>query len=307
MDIGRGTWDDDLLGLWNVPRRALPDIVDCAGMFGRTLPEHFGRAIPIAGLAGDQQAASIGQACLSAGDTKATYGTGAFILTNTGDELRTSRNRLLSTIAWQLGNLRSYALEGSVFTAGSLIKWLRDELGLIETAPDSEALARSVPDSGGVRIVPAHSGLGAPHWQPHARGAISGLSFATGRAHLVRAALEAMAHQTHDLMQAFAADGAPWRLLRVDGGMASNDWLAQDLADMLDLAVERPAFVETTALGAAMLAAVGCGLYRGLDEAAAMRGAVHRFTPAMAAETRRDRLDGWHGAIESVLASVRPL
>jgi glycerol kinase len=303
MDIGRGIWDDDLLGLWGVPRRALPDIVDCAGISGKTLKEHFGHAIPITGLAGDQQAASIGQACLSDGDTKATYGTGAFILTNTGTELRASRNRLLSTIAWQLGGLRSYALEGSVFVAGSLIKWLRDELGLIGTAPDSETLARSVPDSGGVQIVPAHSGLGAPHWQPHARGAITGLSFATGRAHLVRAALEAMAHQTRDLMDAFAADGAPWRLLRIDGGMASNDWLAQDLADMLDLTVERPAFVETTALGAAMLAAVGCGLYRGLGEAAAMRGAVNRFEPNMADETRRDRLDGWRRAIASVLAA----
>jgi glycerol kinase len=303
MDIGRGIWDEWLLDLWGVPRRALPEIVNCADRLGDALPEHLGRKIPVAGLAGDQQAAAIGQACLWAGDTKATYGTGAFILTNTGVELRTSRHRLLSTLAWQLGGIRSYALEGSVFVAGSLIKWLRDELGLIAAAPESETLARSVPDSGGVQIVPAHSGLGAPHWQPHARAAISGLSFATGRAHLVRAALEAMAHQTHDLMQAFAADGAPWSLLRIDGGMASNDWLAQDLADMLDLAVERPDFVETTALGAAMLASVGCGLYRGLHEAAAMRGAVRRFEPGMAAETRRARLEGWQQAVAAVLAA----
>ncbi|HEY1604252.1 MAG TPA: glycerol kinase [Allosphingosinicella sp.] len=303
MDIGRGVWDDDLLALWGVKRGALPEIVDCAGHFGETLPEHFGRPIAVAGLAGDQQAAAIGQACLAAGDTKATYGTGAFILTNSGEERRTSRNRLLSTIAWQLGNVRSYALEGSVFVAGSLIKWLRDKLGLIETAPESEALARSIPDSGGVQIVPAHSGLGAPHWRPHARAAISGLSFATGRAHIVRAALEAMAHQTHDLMQAFAADGVPWRLLRIDGGMTSNDWLAQDLADMLDLEVERPDFVETTALGAAMLAAIGCGLHRGLEDAAAMRGSVHRFAPAMTESTRRTRLDGWRRAMAAVLAS----
>ncbi|HEX5183160.1 MAG TPA: glycerol kinase [Allosphingosinicella sp.] len=303
MDIGRGVWDDDLLDLWGVKRGTLPEIVDCAGRFGETLPEHFGRPIAVAGLAGDQQAASIGQACLSPGDTKATYGTGAFVLTNSGEELRTSRNRLLSTIAWQLGSVRSYALEGSVFVAGSLIKWLRDSLGLIHAAAESETLARSIPDSGGVQIVPAHSGLGAPYWRPHARAAISGLSFATGRAHLVRAALEAMAHQTHDLMQAFAADGAPWRLLRIDGGMASNDWLAQDLADMLVLDVERPDFVETTALGAAMLAATGCGLYRGLGEAAAMRGAVRRFAPAMADAARRDRLDGWRRAVDALLAS----
>ncbi|HEX4739248.1 MAG TPA: glycerol kinase GlpK [Allosphingosinicella sp.] len=303
MDIGRGSWDDDLLGLWGVSKKALPEIVDCAGAFGTTLPEHFGRPIPVAGLAGDQQAASIGQACLSPGDTKATYGTGAFILTNTGDTPRSSHHRLLSTIAWQLSGSRSYALEGSVFVAGSLIKWLRDELGLIAAAPESETLARSVPDSGGVQIVPAHSGLGAPYWRPHARGAISGLNFATGRAHLVRAALEATAHQTHDLMEAFAADGAPWTLLKIDGGMASNGWLAQDLADVLELTVERPDFVETTALGAAMLAAVGCGLCRDLDQAAAMRGGVRRFEPAMAADIRRGRLDGWRRAVEAVLAS----
>jgi glycerol kinase len=303
MDIGPGVWDDDLLDLWGVPRAALPEIVDCAGTFGETLPEHFGRPIPVAGLAGDQQAASIGQACLSAGDTKATYGTGAFVLTNTGDTMRASRHRLLSTVACQLGGSRSYALEGSVFVAGSLIKWLRDELGLIAAAPDSEALARSVPDSGGVQVVPAQSGLGAPYWRPHARAAISGLSFATGRAHIVRAALEAMAHQTHDLMQAFAADGAPWRLLRIDGGMASNDWLAQDLADVLGLPVERPDFVETTALGAAMLAGVGCGLFGGLDAAAAMRGGVRRFGPRMGDEERDARLRGWRRAIAAVLAS----
>ena len=303
MDIGPGVWDDGLLEMWGVPRGALPEIVDCAGSFGKTLKEHFGHAIPVAGLAGDQQAAAIGQACLSAGDTKATYGTGAFILTNTGDELRRSSHRLLSTIAWQLGHVRSYALEGSVFVAGSLIKWLRDQLGLVADASESEALARSVPDSGGVQIVPAHSGLGAPHWQPNARGAIFGLSFAAGRAHLVRAALEAVTHQSHDLMQAFAADGAPWGLLRIDGGMTSNDWLAQDLADVLDLTVERPDFVETTALGAAMLAGVGCGLFSGLDEASAMRGAVRRLEPRMAAEVRDARLSGWRRAVEAVLAS----
>jgi glycerol kinase len=302
MDIGAGRWDEDLLGLWGVPRAALPEIVDCAGSFGETLAEHFGRPLPVAGLAGDQQAAAIGQACLSPGDTKATYGTGAFVLTNTGGEMRSSRHRLLSTIAWQLGGDRSYALEGSVFVAGSLIKWLRDDVGLIATAGESETLARSVPDSGGVQIVPAHSGLGAPHWRPHARGAVSGLNFSTGRAHIVRAALEAMAHQTHDLMTAFAADGAPWNLLRIDGGMASNDWLAADLANLLDLTVERPAFVETTALGAAMLAGIGCGLFAGLEEAAAMRGPVRRFEPMMEAGERETRLRGWSRAVAAVLA-----
>ncbi len=301
MDIGTGRWDDGLLDLWGVPAAILPEIVDCAGRIGATVPEHFGISIPIAGMAGDQQAASIGQACLAPGNTKATYGTGAFILTHTGAELRRSRHRLLSTIAWQLGGERRYALEGSVFVAGSLVKWLRDDLGLLESAAETEALARSVPDSGGVQIVPGHSGLGAPYWRPDARGAITGLSFATGRAQLARAALEAMAHQTHDLMTAFAADGAPWEVLKVDGGMASNGWLAQDLADVLGLTVERPRFVETTALGAAMLAGVGCGMFGSLEDAAAMRGSVERFEPAMAPEVREARLAGWKTAVEGVL------
>ncbi|HYD37096.1 MAG TPA: FGGY family carbohydrate kinase, partial [Allosphingosinicella sp.] len=208
MDIGAGRWDEGLLDLWGVPAAALPEIVDCAGPLGETLAEHFGAPIPLSGMAGDQQAASIGQACLAAGDSKATYGTGAFVLANTGAELRRSRHRLLSTIASQIGGERAYALEGSVFVAGSLIKWLRDDLKLFASAAATEALARSVPDSGGVRIVPAHSGLGAPYWRPEARGTISGLSFATGPAHIARAALEAMAHQTQDLMACFAADGA---------------------------------------------------------------------------------------------------
>jgi glycerol kinase len=303
VDIGAGRWDEELLGLWGVPAAILPEIVDCAGPLGKTLAGHFGAPIPICGLAGDQQAASIGQACLAPGNSKATYGTGAFILTNTGRAFRRSRHRLLSTIAWQLAGERAYALEGSVFVAGSLIKWLRDDLGLLGSAAETEALARSVPDSGGVQIVPAHSGLGAPYWRPEARGAISGLSFATGRAHIARAALEAMAHQTHDLMAAFAADGAQWEGLKIDGGMASNGWLAQDLADVLGLTVERPHFVETTALGAAMLAGVGCGMFGSLEEAAAMRGAVEKFEPAMAPAVREARLAGWKQAVEGVLRS----
>ncbi len=301
MDIESGRWDEGLLDLWGVPAGILPEIVDCAGRLGETLPEHFGRPIPIAGMAGDQQAASIGQACLEPGDSKATYGTGAFILTHSGAERRRSRHRLISTIAWQLGGERRYALEGSVFAAGSLVKWLRDDLGLIGSAEETETLARSVPDSGGVQIVPGHSGLGAPYWRPDARGAITGLSFATGRAQIARAALEAMSHQTRDLMTAFAADDSSWEVLKVDGGMASNSWLAQDLADMLGLTVERPGFVETTALGAAMLAGVGCGMFGSLEEAAAMRGTVERFEPAMADEVREERLAGWKKAVEGVL------
>ncbi|HEX9931787.1 MAG TPA: glycerol kinase GlpK [Allosphingosinicella sp.] len=302
MDIRTGLWDAALLDLFGVPPAALPEIVDCAGVIGETLPELFGAPIAIAGMAGDQQAAAIGQACLEEGETKATYGTGAFVLTNCGDRLLASRHRLLSTIAWQIGGRRVYALEGSVFAAGSLVKWLRDGLGLIGSSRDTEALARSVPDNGGVYLVPAHSGLGAPHWAPHARGALTGLSFASGRGHVVRAALEAMAHQTHDLMRAFATDGVRWERLRIDGGMASNGWMAQDLADMLDLTVERPAFVETTALGAAMLAGLGCGMFGTLGEAAAaMRGPAERFMPDMSEEERQGRVAGWHRAVQAVL------
>ena len=301
MDLRTGLWDSALLDLFDVPSRALPEIVDCAGRFGETSPEWFGAPIPISGLAGDQQAAAIGQACLSEGETKATYGTGAFVLTHTGRNAPVSRHRLLSTVAWRLGGEMAFALEGSIFVAGSLIKWLRDALGLIVSARETEQMARSIPDSGGAYIVPALAGLGAPHWVPEARAAISGLSFATGRAEIVRAALEAMAHQTHDLMTAFAADGAPWQRLRIDGGMSANDWLAQDLADMLGLEVERPAFVETTALGAAMLAGLGCGLFGSLDDAAAMRGGVARFSPDMIDEIRQARLAGWRRAVATVL------
>ena len=301
MDIDSGRWDDGLIDLFGVPRAALPEIVDCAGRFGETIL--FGAPIPLCGMAGDQQAAAIGQACTNPGDTKATYGTGAFVLTHTGADRPVSRHRLLSTIAWQLGGARAYALEGSVFVAGSLIQWLRDDLGLLSSAAESETLARSVPDNGGVHLVPALAGLGAPHWRPSARAAISGLNFSTGRAHIVRAALEAMAHQTGDLMAAFASDGAAWECLKVDGGMVANDWLAQDLADMLNLMVERPHFVETTALGAAMLAGVGCGRFVSLAEAAAMRGQVERFEPRMGEEERERRLSGWKAAMGRVLGA----
>jgi len=285
LPLAAASWDEDLCALFGVPCAALPEVVDSAGRFGST--GLFGAPIPICGLAGDQQAATIGQGCLAPGDTKATYGTGAFVLSNQGPTVPLSRNRLLGTVLHQLGGERHYALEGSVFVAGSFVKWLRDTLGFVETAAETEALARSVEDTGGVVVVPALSGLGAPHWRPEARGLITGLSFATGKAHIVRAALGAMAHQTHDLAAAFAADGAAWSVLKIDGGMAANDWMAQDVADITGLRVVRPDFVETTALGAAMLAAVGAGLHRSLaDAAAAMIGPARHFRPAMGHETR---------------------
>lgn len=302
MAIGSGHWDDGLIELFTAPRQALPEIVDCAGNYGST--ELFGAPIPICGMAGDQQAATIGQACLTPGDTKATFGTGAFVLTQYGAHQPTSKNRLLATVAWQLGGRRAYALEGSVFVAGSLIQWLRDSLKLIATAGETAGLAQSVPDNAGVYLVPALSGLGAPWWEAEARASISGLSFSTGRAHIVRAALEAMAHQASDLKTAFAADGADWTTLRIDGGMVANDWIAQDLADMLGVAVERPVFAETTALGAAMLAGVGIGLFKNLTAASAMRGKLDAFHPSLSADARQARLDGWAAAVRSVIATA---
>jgi glycerol kinase len=300
MDIGGG-WDDALLELYGVPGDVLPEICDSAGRFGETRPDLFGAPIPICGIAGDQQAAAIGQACFDVGETKATYGTGAFILTQAGRDIPRSHNRLLSTIAWQMGGTRHYALEGSLFVAGRMLQWLRDELRMVEAAPDSEAIARSVPDSGGVQIVPAFVGLGAPHWDPDARAAILGLTLGSGRAHIVRAALEAVANQTAELQRAFAADGICWSSLRIDGGMSANGFLAQDLADLLGLEVQRPANFETSALGAAMLAAVGAGLFASLDEAAAaVRGPVARFSPGSDENARKARMEGWDRAVAAV-------
>ncbi|MEL6530787.1 MAG: glycerol kinase GlpK [Pseudomonadota bacterium] len=298
LELDGPQFDSGLCDLLGVPQAALPQVVDMSGALGETAAHWFGRSIPITGLVGDQQAATIGQACLAPGETKATYGTGAFVLTNQGSEIPKSNNRLLGTILSQTAGERTYAIEGSVFVAGSLVQWLRDSLGIVDVASQTEELARSIPDCGGVTIVPALSGLGAPHWRADARGVITGLSFASGKAELARAALEAMAHQTYDLAQAFAADGTAWGTLRIDGGMAANDWMAQDLADILGLPVERPGFIETTALGAAMLAAAGAGLYPDLTSAAqAMRGKLARFEPSMDVEVKNARLERWRKAL----------
>ncbi|MEO1490012.1 MAG: glycerol kinase GlpK [Pseudomonadota bacterium] len=301
MALDGAQFDPELCALFGVPMETLPRVVDMAGALAETEVSLFGREIPITGLAGDQQAATIGQACLEPGETKATYGTGAFVLTNQGSAIPTSTNRLLGTVLAQIAGKRTYAIEGSVFVAGSLVQWLRDSLGIVDVAGQTEELARSIPTSGGVTIVPALTGLGAPHWNADARGVISGLSFASGKAELARAALEAMAHQTYDLAQAFAADGTDWETLRIDGGMSANDWMAQDLANMLGLPVERPEFVETTALGAAMLAASGAGLYPDLEAAAqAMRGRLKRFEPEMESSVREERLARWRKALSAV-------
>ena len=301
MPLDGGDWDDELLTLFNIPRSSLPKIVDCAGELATTSPEIFGKSIAICGSAGDQQAATIGQACLEPGQTKATFGTGAFILTNSGVKPPQSAHRLLSTVLYQINGQRTYALEGSVFVAGSLMQWLRDDIGLLKSSDESEYLARSLSDNGGVYIVPALAGLGAPHWKANATASISGLNFSSNKAHIARAALEAMAYQCHDLKSAYHADGADWHSLRVDGGMVANMWLVQDLADILDITVEKPAFTETTALGAAMLAAVGCGIYASLNEAAIMVSGFTKYKSNIDHDTRLKRLAGWQKALDNVL------
>lgn len=295
-------FDDGLCDLLGVPLSSLPTIVDSAGKLGSAKAEWFGREIPITGISGDQQAAAIGQGCLLPGQTKSTYGTGAFVLSTTGNNIPLSNNGLLGTVLLQLAGHRTYALEGSIFVAGSLVQWLRDSLGLIDDSSDTEALAKSVKDNGGVTIVPALSGLGAPHWRPDAQGIINGISFSTGKAEIARAALEAMSYQTNDLAKAYASDGFQWTSLRIDGGMSANNWMAQDLADILGITVERPNSVETTALGAAMLAATGAGIYPSLTKAVNIMGnELKTFTPSMDSQVRNDRIASWERALSQVL------
>ncbi|HEY9567329.1 MAG TPA: glycerol kinase GlpK, partial [Thalassobaculum sp.] len=263
-----GEWDDRLLEIFSVPRSLLPEIRDCTADFGETDAAVLGRRLPVLGIAGDQQAAAVGQACFRPGDIKSTYGTGCFVILNTGDAPVRSSNRLLTTLCYRIGGKPTYALEGAIFVSGAVVQWLRDGLGIIQAASETEALARSVKDSGGVYLVPAFTGMGAPYWDAEARGAMFGLTRDTGRAHLARAALEAVAYQTRDLFRAMAEDGVKPGILRVDGGMAANDWLMQFLADVLTIPVERPRVTETTALGAAALAALQAGIHGSLDDVA---------------------------------------
>lgn len=302
FNIHHQAWDDALLRLFEVPRACLPEVRDSVSTFGATDPALFGRAIPILGIAGDQQAASIGQACFAPGAIKSTYGTGCFVLVNTGEVAVASNNRLLTTVAYRLDGKTTYALEGSIFTAGAAVQWLRDQLGIIDSAAETEALARSIADTGGVYLVPAFTGLGAPHWDSDARGTLVGLTRATGRAELARAALEAVCYQTADLLRAMADDGLTPTALRVDGGMVANNWLLQYLADILDLPVDRPAIMETTALGAAILAGLGAGLYDSVDDVAHHWQRDTRFEPAMDAATREARLEGWQDALTRTLS-----
>ncbi len=300
FDIHRLEWDQDILARLGIPRQMLPEARPSAGDFGLTAEEFLGGRVRLAGVAGDQQAALFGQGCFAPGLAKNTYGTGCFLLLNTGEQAVPSKSGLITTIAWGLSDRVTYALEGSVFIAGAAIQWLRDGLGVIASSGETEALARSVRDTGGVYFVPAFVGLGAPYWDMHARGAVFGLTRGTTRAHLTRAALEAVAYQTRDLLEAMTADsGVAPSSLRVDGGAARNDFLLQFQADLLGVVVERPAVTETTAFGAACLAGLGVGLYRDLDHLAGLRRVERRFAPA-ASPAEVDRLHrGWRAAVQA--------
>ncbi len=302
FDIHRQSWDEELMRLLRVPGALLPQVRDSSEVYGMTDPALFGRELPIAGIAGDQQAALFGQACFAPGMAKATYGTGCFLLLNTGPIAVSSQNRLLTTVAYRIGGRITYAMEGSTFIAGAAVKWLRDGLKVIGSAHETASAAAAVPDDHGVYLVPAFVGLGAPHWDPTARGLICGLTLDATGAHLARAVLESVAFQTLDLAQAMARDGAARAAsIRIDGGMAANDWFCQFLADMLEASVERPADVETTALGAAFLAGLATGVWEDQDALAATwrRGAV--FTPRMAVERRALLAAGWRHALRRAL------
>ena len=295
-DIFRRRWDEELLSALDVPRSMLPEVRPSSGLFGETTL--LGGSIPVAGVAGDQQAALFGQACFSPGMAKNTFGTGAFLLMNVGYR-RVASERLVTTIAWGIDDDITYALEGSIFIAGAAVQWLRDEMGLIETSEESESLAASVPDSNGVYLVPAFVGLGAPHWDPHARGALLGLTRGANRAHVVRAALESLAYQSRDVIDAVEADsGVQLDELRVDGGAAANDLLLQMQADILGRDVVRPAVTETTALGAAYLAGLATGFWKGRQEVTANWREDRRFSPRMAADRREELYAGWQRAVE---------
>ena len=309
-NIHEARWDSWLLDLFDIPVALLPEVRDCAGPFGVTDPGLFGAAMPITGVAGDQHAATVGQACFTPGMIKSTYGTGAFLVLNTGERAVMSEAGLLTTIAYRLNGRTTYALEGSVFSAGSAVQWLRDALGVIGSAPETEDHAADLDHSHGVYLVPAFTGLGAPHWDPEARGLITGIGRDTGPRELARAALESVAYQTRDLTRSMfegLGDIAPPhadRVLRADGGMIANRWLMQFLADMVDMPVDVPVVAETTAMGAGFLARLGTGMLDGLDDIAALWRVAHRYRPAMDGDTREALYAGWQQALNRTLWSA---
>jgi glycerol kinase len=309
FDISKGNWDDDLLKLLRIPRSLLPEVRDSSADYGATMPDLFGGPIAIRGVAGDQQAATVGQACFKPGMVKSTYGTGCFMLLNTGEAPVRSRNRLLTTIAYQLRGRRTYALEGSIFVAGAAVQWLRDGLGVIAEAAETGPLAQTADSSQDVYLVPAFVGLGAPYWNPDVRGALFGLTRNTGPKELARAALESVCFQTADLLGAMRSDWPQLEdgsaILRVDGGMAASDWTLQRLADILAAPVDRPTVKETTALGAAYLAGLAAGIYPEPEQFADHWRLERRFEPLLDQATRDRKLKGWRSAVQGLLASGR--
>ncbi len=295
-------WDDELLGILGVPRAMLPEVAPSSYLYGHTDPALFGEAIPVAGIAGDQQAATFGQACFEPGSAKNTYGTGCFMLLNTGEKPVVSRNNLLTTIGWGLDGKITYCLEGSVFIAGAVVQWLRDGLKIIQTSADVERLTASVPDSGGLYVVPAFVGLGAPHWDPFARGAVLGITRGTSAGHLARAAVESMAYQSSDLLHAMEKDAnIRLQVLKVDGGASINNELMQFQADLLNTTVRRPVVSETTALGAAYLAGLAVGYWQDLSDVAKNWALDREFKPQMDDVERQRRFRGWNRAVERAL------
>ena len=304
FNIETQQWDKELLDLFDVPEQLLPEVCDCSAEFGYTAKDLLGASIPITGIAGDQQAALIGQACFQPGMTKSTYGTGCFLIMNTEDHIIYSKNRLLSTVAYRLQGKPTYAIEGSIFVAGAAVQWLRDAVHLIKDAAQTENLAIAANAKSKVHLVPAFTGLGAPYWDPHARGAILGLTRDTGVAEIVRATLEAICYRSKDLMLAIAADGADdSATLRVDGGLAVNNWLIQFLADILNLPIERPVVNETTALGAVYLAGLQVGIFKSLEHINQLWQCERRFEPTMATVERQQRYVDWQAAVARVLTS----
>lgn len=302
FNIHEQRWDEELLTKFGVPASLLPEVLDSAADFGTVQSDWLEQSLPIRGNAGDQHAAVVGQSCFSPGMIKSTYGTGCFALINTGEKAVRSKNRLLTTMAYRIDGQPTYALEGSIFVAGAAVQWLRDGLGVLASAGETESLAASLESNKGVYLVPAFTGLGAPHWDPDARGALFGLTRDTGPAELARAALESVCYQTHDLIVAMAADaGHAPETLRVDGGMVVNDWLLQKLADVAGVAVERPTVIETTALGAAYLAGLGHGIWPSLEAVRTQWQLDRRFQPDIAATEREAALSGWADAVRRVI------
>ena len=307
FNIHQQNWDETLLTLFNIPVSLLPQVKDSAADFGTTDTAVLGQSIAVGALVGDQQAALVGQACLAPGMLKSTYGTGCFAILNTGSEALASHHRLLTTIAYRLEGVATYALEGSIFVAGASVQWLRDELGLVDSANETATLAAGLDSNEGVYLVPAFTGLGAPYWNPHARGTLLGMTRATTPAHIARATLEAACYQSAELLEAMAEDsGQSPALLRIDGGMARNDWLAQFLADISDTLVERPALLETTALGAARLAGLQSGVFSSLDELGGLWRVERTFTPQMDESQRQALLNTWRRAVASAVLFAQP-